>query len=143
MNRRGITLLETLIAIAVFTVLISLVLRMFFLGDRAMMRSEAGLKATLGRVALQSQLRNDIWMATQFQSAADDMATFIMPDGTVAIYAPAAGGKVSRTCSGEETLYKGTLVFSEGKHGLIAVLGQDTAEWGFAARMRNKARERR
>jgi len=141
MNRRGITLIELMVAVAVFTLLLSLALRAFLLSDRMILRSEAKLKQTLGRVALQAQLRSDIWGAAQFRSGpADDVAEFIMPDETRAIYS-AAAGKTSRTHQGHETLYQGTVIFSQGRDGLIAVLGYDTAEWGFAAKMRNRAGE--
>ncbi len=143
MNRRGITLIEVLVAVTVFTLLLSLALRAFLLSDRMVLRSQAKLKHTLGRVALQAQLRSDIWGAARFHSGpAEDVAEFIMPDGSRAIYS-AADGRTSRTHHGEETLYQGTVIFSAGKNGLIAVLGHDTAEWGFAAKMRNRAGEGR
>lgn len=141
MKRRGLTLVEVVVAATVFALLVSLLLRAFLLSDRMVMRGQAHLQHTLSRVALQEQLRNDIWAATAFHSdASGQTATFTLPDSTRAVYT-SSGGNTVRTCRGEQQAYQGTIVLSEAAGGLIAVLGYDPNEWGFAARMRNREAE--
>ncbi len=136
MNRRGLTLMELLVATAVLSVTITLALRTLVLTDRVTVRGQARLQTTLDRVALQSQLRRDIWAASGFTSMGAGAATFTMPDGPPVTYSVSAG-KTSRTCKGVETLYTGTVTFEQGRNALIDVSGRDAAQWHFSARMRN------
>ena len=136
MNRRGLTLMELLVAIAVLSVTITLALRTLVLTDRVTMRGQARLQTTLARVALQSQLRRDIWAAKGFASTGPGSATFAMAEGPPVTYSVSAG-KTSRTCAGIETLYSGTVAFTRGRNALIHVNGRDAARWSFSARMRN------
>ena len=136
MNRRGLTLMELLVATAVLSVTITLALRTLVLTDRVTIRGQARLQTTLDRVALQSQLRRDIWAAERFASAGAGAATFTMPDAPPVTYSVAAG-KTSRTCKGVETLYSGTVAFTQGRNALIHVYSRDAAQWSFSARMRN------
>ena len=140
MKRRGFTLIELMVALAVFTVIMSLALRALFLTDRMALRSQARLQHTLGRVNLQSQLRNDIWAAKGFSKQLDDgSAEFTLADGSTVVYRRTPGGETVRVCGGEETRYGGTVVFSEETVRLIEVRGHDPDAWEFSAKMRNPA----
>lgn len=136
MSRRGLTLMELLVAVAVLSVTITLALRTLVLTDRVTMRGQARLQTTLDRVALQSQLRRDIWAAERFTTTGPGSATFAMAEGPSVTYSVSAG-KTSRTCAGIETLYRGTVAFTRGQNALIHVGGRDAAQWHFSARMRN------
>ena len=139
MKRRGFTLIELMVALAVFTVIMSLALRGLFLTDRMALRSQGRLQHTLERVNLQAQLRNDIWAAQDFEQRADGSATFTLTDGSTVVYRRTPGGETMRVCGGEETLYRGTVSFSEETVRLIEVRGHDPDIWEFAAKMRNSA----
>ena len=136
MSRRGLTLMELLVATAVLSVTITLALRTLVLTDRVTTRGQARLQTTLDRVALQSQVRRDIWAASGFTSMGAGAATFTMPDAPPVTYSVSAG-KTSRTCKGVEMLYTGTVTFEQGRNALIDVSGRDAARWSFSARMRN------
>jgi len=128
--------MELLVATAVLSVTITLALRTLVLTDRVTMRGKARLQTTLDRVALQSQLRRDIWAAEGFSAGRSGSATFAMADGPSVTYSVSAG-KTSRTCRGVEMLYTGTVTFEQGRNALIDVSGRDAARWSFSARMRN------
>lgn len=139
MKRRGFTLMELMVALAVFTVIMSLALRALFLTDRMALRSQARLQHTLGRVNLQAQLRNDIWAARSFVQGPDGSVEFGLADGSTVVYRRTPGGATVRVCGGEETLYRGTVAFSEETVRLIEVRGHDPDTWEFSAKMRNAA----
>jgi prepilin-type N-terminal cleavage/methylation domain-containing protein len=139
MKRRGFTLMELMVALAVFSVIMSLALRALFLTDRMALRSQARLQQTLGRVNLQAQLRNDIWAAQGFEQRADGSTEFRLADGSTVVYRGTPRGETVRVCGGEETRYGGTVSFSEQTVRLIEVRGRDPDTWEFSAKMRNAA----
>ena len=141
MNRRGFTIIELLVAIAVLSVILALALQTVVLSDRLVLRGQSRLRVVLDRAELQSQVRQDIWAAEAFiPGASPDAAQFTMPDAPMVVYS-ASSSHTSRTSGGVETLYNGVVEFTQGDDGLIEVRGQDTGEWTFAARMRNAGGE--
>lgn len=139
MNRRGVTLLETLVAMTVFMVLLTVALRLFFLTDRVLHRERtmATIERTVTTTSIQSQVRQDIWKATDCSIGPGDVvAEFTFPDGSAARYAPSMGETMRRGPDGDET-FDGTLRFTRLEGGIVFVSGENGGPWDFTARMRN------
>ena len=139
MNRRGVTLIETIVAMTVFAVLLTIALRLFFLTDRVLYRDRtvAALERIASTAAIQSQLRQDIWDASGIEiGRADVVAEITHPDGAVVEYLPSRG-KTVRRGPGGETMLEGSVQFTQLKGGTILVSGDTGELWDFTARMRN------
>lgn len=139
MNRRGMTLIETIVAMTVFAVLLTIALRLFFLTDRVLYRDRtmATLQRTTSTAAIQSQLRQDIWEASGCEiGPSDAVAEFHHPDGAIVKYLPSRGKTLRRGPDGE-TMLEGSVQFARLKDGIILVSGDTGELWDFTARMRN------
>ncbi|MFO7945532.1 MAG: prepilin-type N-terminal cleavage/methylation domain-containing protein [Armatimonadota bacterium] len=139
MNRRGMTLMETLVAISIFTVLLTIALRLFFLTDRVLHRERtmAAMERTLSTTDIQSQLRQDIWKAADCSiGPGEAVARFTFADGAVVRYVPSMGKTLRRDTGGDTTL-EGSVRFTRLKDGIIFVSGDTGEPWDFTARMRN------
>lgn len=139
MNRRGVTLIETIVAMTVFAALLTIALRLFFLTDRVLYRERTmeALQRIASTADIQSQLRRDIWKASDIEiGPADAVAEFIHPEGKTVEYLPSKGKTIRRGPDGD-TILECSVQFARIKGGIVLVSGDTGEPWDFTARMRN------
>lgn len=145
-TRRGITLAEACVAIALTGLIAVWATRLVFVSDRAMQQDTREIHRVVVRMSLEAALRDDIQAAKQARVVRSGALRLAYPDGVVVTYSSSlqgtsrsAGEDKPRLFTGvrttfqatEQKLVKTTLVDAAGEQKQITLLPRNAIDaWG-------------